>query len=128
VNAALAEAGDAFLRVSADAPLIEVSAGPSAGCELRAAGRRTTWIVRLGDRHGCGSLDAFDAAFSGLAVREADDGTLVVEDPEYGTVRFLADARIVAEGRVLDPSAWSIRGEARRFTTHRTAKGQARCA
>jgi hypothetical protein len=116
-NAALAEAGDAFLRLSADAPLIEVSAGPSAGCELRAAGRRTTWIVRLGDRHGCRSLDAFDAAFAGLAVREAGDGALVVEDPEYGTVRFLADARIVAEGRVLDPAAWSIRGEATRFTT-----------
>jgi hypothetical protein len=84
--------------------------------------------VRLGDRHGCGSLEAFDAEFAGLLVREAGDGVLVVEDPEYGTVRFLADARIVAEGRVLDPSAWSIRGEARRFTTHRTAKGQARCA
>ncbi len=126
-NFALAEAGDAFLRVGADSPLTEVRSGPSAGCELRTAGRRATWIVRLGDRRGSASLDAFEAAFAGLTVREADDGALVVEDPEYGTVRFLCDARIVAEGRLLDPSARSIRGEATRFMRN-AAGGQARRA
>ncbi len=41
--------------------------------------------------------------------------TLVVDDPEYGTVRFLADGRVVAEGRSLDPSDWTVRGEAMRL-------------
>ena len=32
--------------------------------------------------------------FAALAVREEADGTLVLEDPEYGTVRFRADGVI----------------------------------
>lgn len=115
-NRAFAQAGDAFALLSTDAPLAPVAHGPTAGNELRAAGRRATWIVRLGDlspdRPG---LDAWAAAFADLAVQPGPDGDLVVEDPEYGTVRFLADARIVAEGRTLDPANWSVRGEAMRI-------------
>jgi hypothetical protein len=107
---ALAAADDAFVRVSADTALSEVTTGPTAGCELRAAGRRTTWIVRLGSRRTFASLEAFGDALTGLSTRETAHGSIVVEDPEYGTVEFLADARVVAEGRTLDPSTWTVRG------------------
>lgn len=110
---ALAEAGDAFALLATDKAFTEVDSGPTAGNELRVAGRRTTWIVRLGDRRSFASLDAFGTAFAGLSVCEAKDGELVVEDPEYGTVRFLADAKVIAQDRMLDPGGWSVRGEAR---------------
>jgi hypothetical protein len=116
-GAAIAAAHGAFVVLKADAPLEEVETGPTAGCELRAAGRRSTWIVRLSDRSCFASLDAFGAAFSALSIQDAANGELVVEDPEYGRVRFLADASVVAEGRIIDPSDWSIRGEATRFAT-----------
>ncbi len=121
-NAAVAEAGDAFVRVSADSPLTEVTSGPTAGCELRAEGRRTMWIVRLGERSGFATLDTFDAALAGLSARERNDGVLVVEDPQYGSVRFLPDARVAAEGRILDPSSWTVEGEAKRFPAHQLAE------
>jgi len=124
-HAALAECDDAFVRISANAPLTEVRGGPSADCELRAAGRRTTWVVRLSDRRACGSLDSFEATFARLSVREAAGGELVIEDPEYRTVRFLADARIVAEGEVIDPSPWTIHGEATCFSPRRKVEQQA---
>jgi hypothetical protein len=113
---AVAQAGDAFAMLKADVPLTQVAHGPTAGNELRAAGRKATWIVRLGDqRADLSDLDGWAAAFAGLAVQSGPDGELTVEDPEYGTVRFLADATIVAEGRTLDPSSWTVRGEATRL-------------
>ncbi|MFC3321322.1 hypothetical protein [Mesorhizobium cantuariense] len=113
---AFAQSGEAFAMLKTDVPLVEVKGGPTAGNELRAPGRRTTWIIRLGDRHaGQATLDAWAAAFTDLAVRSGADGELIVEDPEYGTVRFLADARIMAEGRTLDPAGWTVRGEAMRM-------------
>ncbi|MER9054059.1 hypothetical protein [Mesorhizobium sp. M0195] len=113
---ALAQSGDAFVMLKTDVPLTQVVAGPTAGNELRAAGRRTTWIVRLGDRNAnLPALDAWAGAFAGLSVRSGPDGELTAEDPEYGTVHFLADARIVAEGRTLDPANWTVRGEAMRM-------------
>lgn len=113
---AFAQSGDAFVMLKTDVPLTQVVAGPTAGNELRAAGRRTTWIVRLGDRNAnLPALDAWAGAFAGLSVRSGPDGELTVEDPEYGTVHFLADARIVAEGRTLDPANWTVRGGAMRM-------------
>jgi hypothetical protein len=97
-------------------PLIEVEGGPTAGNELRAAGRKAIWIVRLGDRDAdLPLLDAWVAAFGELSVQSGVDGELIVEDPQYGTVRFLADAKVVAEGRILDPADWTVRGEATRM-------------
>ncbi|MER8535339.1 hypothetical protein NKH61_19400 [Mesorhizobium sp. M1005] len=113
---AFAQSGDAFVMLKTDVPLTQVVAGPTAGNELRAAGRRTTWIIRLGDRNANRpALDAWTAVFGDLSVRSGPDGELIVEDPEYGTVHFLADARIVAEGRTLDPANWTVRGEAMRM-------------
>jgi hypothetical protein len=115
-NRAFARVGDAFAMLKTNVPLAPVEHGPTAGNELRAAGRKATWIVRLGDRTADQhSLDGWATAFAGLAVKSAPDGELIVEDPEYGTVRFLADASVHAENRTLDPSRWSVRGEATRM-------------
>lgn len=116
-NRAVAQGGDAFAMLKTDAPLTQVAHGPTAGNELRAAGSKATWIVRLGDRTAdLSSLDAWATAFADLAVQSGPDGALIVEDPEYGTVRFLADARIHAEGRTLNPSDWTVRGVAAHMT------------
>lgn len=112
---ALAEAGDAFALLSASAPMAEVASGPTAGNELRVAGRRSTWIVRLGDRATSGSLDAFAARFAGLAVLAGEDGGLIVDDPDYGEVRFGGDGMVKAEGRTVDPADWTIGGNATRL-------------
>jgi hypothetical protein len=92
-----------------------VSSGPTAGNELRVPGHRAAWIVRLGGGGDKGSLDAFAARFSGLAIDRGDNDVLRVADPEYGNVVFHADGRIEAEGRVVDPSDWQIAGKATRF-------------
>ncbi len=115
-NIALAQAGDAFAMLKTDVPITPVAHGPTAGNELRAAGCKAKWIVRLGDRTGdLSDLNGWTAAFADLAVQSGPDGEVVIEDPEYGPVRFFADARIQAEGRTLDPSNWTVRGEATRM-------------
>lgn len=112
-HCAFAQSGDAFAMLKTDVPLIEIKGGPTAGNELRAAGRNATWIVRLGGRDvELVTLDAWVAAFADLSVRSGAEGDLIVEDPQYGTVRFLSDAKVVAEGRTLDPSSWTVRGHA----------------
>lgn len=114
VNAtsALAEADDAFVLLKADAPLSEVATGPTAGNELRAQGRKATWIVRLGDRASYGSLAEFDKRFGGLAVETSDKGEITLSDPDYGEVRFLSSGCVYAQGRSLDPAEWTINGQA----------------
>ena len=53
---------------------------------------------------------AFADRFGELWLREDLDGTVTVDDPDYGPVRFLSDGRIEAEGRSLDPSRWTVEG------------------
>jgi hypothetical protein len=108
---ALAQAGDGLMLVATDGPISMVASGPTAGNELQSPGRQRVWIVRLGEGREQGALAAFEERFSGLDVDSGTDGVLTVEDPDYGTVRFLPDARVEAEGRVLDPSGWTVRGE-----------------
>ena len=86
-----------------------MSEGPSANAEIRQYGRRTRWIVRVceADR-----LEAVEARFGGLLVEELNDGTLLVEDPDYGPVRFRKDGVTEAQGRVIAPQDYSVRGEA----------------
>ena len=117
---ALAEADDAFVVLKASAALAEMASGPTAGNELRVAGRKATWIVRLGDRASCGSLDAFASRFSGLTVRDGEDGALIVNDPDYGEVRFSSNGAATAEGRTVDPSEWTIGGQATRLDAGRS--------
>jgi hypothetical protein len=116
---ALAEADDAFALIRTSGEITEVASGPTAGNELRVAGRKATWIVRLGDRASSGSLDGFAARFDGLTVRGSGDGALIVDDPDYGEVRFGANGTVTAEGRSVDPSAWTIHGQATRLDAGR---------
>jgi hypothetical protein len=109
---AFAEADDAFALIKASGPLELVTTGPTAGNELRVAGHKATWIVRLGDRATAGSLDAFASRFGSISVSEQADGALVVNDPDYGQVVFAADGSATAEGRKVDPATWSIEGQA----------------
>lgn len=109
-HAAAASAGGALVLLKPDTGFVEVETGPTAGNELRAPGHRSTWLVRLAAASEYASLDAFRSAFGDVAVMETDDGELVVEDPIYGTVRFLSDGKITAENRVIDPSSWTIAG------------------
>ena len=83
--------------------------GPSAGAELRQYGRKTRWIVRVCEAQ---SLDEAEARFAALAVQEDPDGALVINDPEYGPVRFRADGVTEAEGRVISSADFTVRGEA----------------
>jgi hypothetical protein len=109
---ALAQSGDGLLLLKADKPFEPVVRGPTAGNELRVAGHKAIWIVRLGRTADNGSIDEFGSTFSRLALREEADGRLFIDDPEYGEVRFHADGRIEAEGRLVNPSEWTVAGEA----------------
>jgi len=59
------------------------------------------------------SLNVFSARFSDLTMTHHDDGTIDVNDPLYGRVRFLTDGRVSAENRTLDPQQWSVVGSSR---------------
>lgn len=106
---ALARSGQGALLLRGSTPLERVATGPSAGAELRQHGRRTRWLVRVCEAP---SLDAVAARFAGLTVREASDGAFLVEDPEYGMVRFRTDGAAEAEGRLIEPAHFTVRGEA----------------
>jgi hypothetical protein len=106
---ALARSGRGALLLRGGASFERVAAGPSAGAELRQYGRRTRWLVRVCEAD---SLGAVVSRFAALAVRETVDGTFVVEDPEYGTVRFRSDGVAEAEGRVVSPASFTVRGKA----------------
>ena len=108
--AAFARSGDGLAALLADGPLEAIETGPSAGCELRRAGRRGRWLLRLGDT---GNLDAFRRRFAGLAIVDAPGGRMIVDDPDYGVVEFEPDGTVTAEGRRLDPADWTIAGTRR---------------
>lgn len=97
-------------------PFDVVETGPTRHCEVRLQGRETTWLVRLHDDATPSSLEAFSEHFAALKVELEQDGTLCVLDPAYGEVRFLADGRITAQGRTLDPSDWSVAGTSTELT------------
>jgi hypothetical protein len=109
---AVATSGKGLVLLKGSSALRLVGEGPTAGNELRLAGHRGTWIVRLGSTDHDGDQSAFAERFGGLSVRENADGTLSIDDPEYGLVTLHADGRISAEGRVLDPAGWSVEGHA----------------
>ncbi len=106
---ALARSGQGAVLLSASAPLVSVTQGPSANVEIRQHGMKTRWIVRV-----CQSSDlaSVESRFGALAVNEEDDGTFVIEDPEYGLVRFHADGTVNAEGRVLTRADYTVKGQA----------------
>ncbi|TPW32625.1 hypothetical protein FJU08_04520 [Martelella alba] len=113
---AAARSGRAMVVISGSGPLEAVQTGPTAGMEIRQNGRKTAWLIRLGVAETAqGTLAAFQARFSVLKPEEASNGTIVVNDPEYGVVRFGDDGTIRAEGRRLDPADWTIEGSTHIF-------------
>lgn len=108
-NRAAALCGAGAVVLIGSAPLALVSEGPSARCELRQHGRKTRWIVRVAS---AASLDAAESRFGALSVVEEADGALVIDDPDYGPVRFHADGVVTAQGRTLNPQDFTVSGEA----------------
>jgi hypothetical protein len=111
-NHAVARSGDGLLLMKADKDFEPVERGPTAGNELRAPGHQATWIVRLGRVEEHDSLEAFATVFAQMEVLRGKGGELTLNDPEYGEVRFLADGRVEAEDRVVDPAEWTVAGDA----------------
>ena len=107
---AVARSDAGMLLLKGNQTLKPIEEGPTAGAELRLEGSRCRWIVRLGGVAEDGDLDAFITRFGGLDASLETDGALVVDDPVYGRVVFGADGRVEAEGRILDPSGWTIQG------------------
>ena len=83
--------------------------GPSAGNELRQYGMTSRWIVRVCESD---DLSSVEHRFSTLAVSREADGILVIDDPEYGAVRFHPDGSVDAEGRRILRSDYTVVGEA----------------
>jgi hypothetical protein len=109
-NSAAARSGGGAVLIRTSGPLEMVQDGPTTGCELRLAGRRGWWLLRLGQAR---ALDSFVAHFTGLALIGDDPrAVLSVEDPEYGLVTFHPDGTIDAEGRRLSPKDWTVAGHA----------------
>lgn len=105
--AARAQGGAVLIRASG--ALRMVQDGPTTGCELRLSGRRGWWLLRTGAASG---LDAFVTRFGDIALAgEGPRAVLAVEDPEYGRVVFNPDGTVLAEGRRLDPKAWTVEGQ-----------------
>ncbi len=112
---AVATCGGGAIVLSGADPLVPVVDGPTAGNELRQTGRETAWIVRTIDIAPGTAPATVAERLAGLAIREEADGALGVDDPEYGKVLFHADGRVAAEGRTLDPKAWTVKGERQAF-------------
>jgi hypothetical protein len=109
---AFAQSGSGLALLTGNVALEQIEEGPTAGMELRMAGRRGRWIVRLSDTAREGGLEGMRRRFDGLSVREGESGALLVTDPDYGEIIFEEDGIARAEGRILRPSDWSIRGDA----------------
>jgi hypothetical protein len=111
----LVRSGEGLCLLVASGPLERVAAGPTAGCEIRLPGHRGRWIVRLSDLATEGSLAAFGRRFAGLGAQARDDGTILVQDPDLGTVACGADAVVRAGSDMLDPKGWTLSGELTAF-------------
>jgi hypothetical protein len=112
---AIARGGNGMALLKGSGRLQPVMTGPTAGNELRLRGRKASWLARLGDTARDGEPGRFAERFAGLAVREAADGSLEIDDPEYGPVIFHSDGRVEAEGRTVDPATWTVEGNAGRL-------------
>ena len=110
----VARAGGAMALLIGSGNFEAMRTGPTAGCEIRLAGMRSRWIVRLGAISGDRTLAAA-ARFGALRALDGPDGEIWLDDPEYGRVVCYEDGRIEAEGRLIDPSSWTHAGAAIRL-------------
>jgi hypothetical protein len=120
-DVAVARQGDGFVLIKASGRLEAITAGPSAGAELRLAGRKARWIVRVTDSADVANLDALIRRYGRLSFDVGADRHIRVEDPAYGTVTFGEDGTVTAEGRVLDPQTWTVKGRAERLGSRQAA-------
>jgi len=111
----LLRAGDGLCLIAASGPLERVATGPTAGCEVRLAGHRGRWILRLSDVATEGSLAAFGERFAGLAALDGPDGAIVIEDPDFGAVICGSDASVTSAHGSLDPAQWTRSGDLRSY-------------
>ncbi|NRB54827.1 MAG: hypothetical protein HRU39_02435 [Salinicola sp.] len=107
---AVARSGHGVLALTTSETPELMTRGASAHHELRVPGRQSWWIVRLGRGS---SAEAFLARYQLTPVREQQ--AWVVEDPEYGRVLFHDDGRVEAEGRLIDPDAFTLAGQRERL-------------
>lgn len=112
---AVATSGAGLVLLKGDSSFELVNDGPTAGNELRLNGHRSIWIVRLGNTDDHGAQGDFASRFANLSAKFGSDETIVIDDPEYGTVEFHNDGRVSAEGRILDPDQWTVEGESVRL-------------
>ncbi len=115
----IARAGNGLLLIVGDRLFERVGEGPMAGCEIRLRGSTSRWLVRLADTEREGDLTRFAGRLAGLAVRDGPDGTILVDDPDYGPVVCYPDGTIEAEGRCLVPTAWPRDGVLSRLAVNR---------
>lgn len=108
VAAAMNGAGYVLLKGSS--PLHWVRLGPTANHELRMVGHTGRWIVRLGSAGKHGHFDAFSRRFAAIEMMDEADGTIILDDPDYGRVRCRPDGSTQAEGRVIDPATFTVEG------------------
>ncbi|MFV0383586.1 hypothetical protein [Paracoccus sp. (in: a-proteobacteria)] len=106
---AAALSGNGALVLSASGGLGLIRQGGSADHEIRLAGRDGLWLLRLGHAD---DLPGFAARHRLDAVLDVD-GTIRVDDADYGEVVFHPDGVVKAEGRCLDPRDWGLRGDRR---------------
>ena len=122
---ALARSGNGVAVLVGSRELELVREGPTRRTELRMAGRKERWLVRLcGARQGV-SLEAARKEFSSLHIQEVG-GDFVVHDPEYGKVVFRETGNVEAEGRTIDPKSWNVAGESRKFAASGIQVGEGR--
>lgn len=100
-------AGLVFIRGSGS--FEKIAEGPTANHELRLAGRKSWWLVRLGSATLHGDLSQFRARFAPLELRE-DGERIVVDDPDYGRIEFHADGTVLGEGRRIAPEDFTVMG------------------
>lgn len=106
-NTAIARSGRGVALLIGSDTLSQVHEGPSANAELRIDGRKTRWIVRLAEGDDTASVET---RYGGLAAVE-NDGIFTIEDPDYGSVRFLSDGSVEAEGRTIRREDYTVKGK-----------------
>lgn len=107
-NTAAAVSGRGGMILQASGPLEMLTDGPTTGCELRLAGRRGWWVMRLDRAATLADLNRH--ARAAMALPDDPRSVIVIDDPDYGTVRFHPDGVVEAEGRRLSPDDYTIAG------------------
>ncbi len=112
---AMARSGGGAVILLGSTDLRPVTTGPSANAELRQYGQKTRWIVRVCETSDLGALES---RFASLSVEEKADGSLVIADPDYGTVTFREDGSVQAEGRLIVSKDFTVAGEVAMLAAH----------